>query len=188
MIRRVIAFRTARVRSIAAGVARAAAALSLQSPPRSQACGCSPSRKISMRLAPLLSFLFALAAGSAQAAATRVDPALPQGAIGGRIEFPVGIAPAMRICALSAAARQCIDAPAGRTLYRIEHLPDGDYQVVARVDSVATPIAGHVQAVQCIAAPCADPLATLRIVGGKEIANANLNGFYARRDEFPPLP
>lgn len=119
---------------------------------------------------------------------THVDPKSPQGAIGGRVQFPSGVAPAMRICALSPAAQQCIDAPAGRTLYRIEHLPDGDYQVVARVENADTPVAGHVHAVQCIRAPCPDQLETLELRGNKEIATADLNGFYAARSEFPPVP
>lgn len=133
-----------------------------------------------------------LLAGAGTAAAaladTHVDPAAPQGSIGGRIQFPAGVAPAMRICAISTRASQCIDSPAGRTLYRIGNLPDGDYQVVAHVDGGATPVAGHVQPVQCIRAPCPEQLATLSVAGGKEVATADLNGFYAERTDFPALP
>ena len=66
-------------------------------------------------------------------------------------------------------------------------MPDGDYQVVARVDNADTPVAGHVQEVQCIRAPCPPQLATLIVRDGKEIADADLNGFYAERPEFPAL-
>jgi hypothetical protein len=128
-----------------------------------------------------------LLAGNAGAIGTRLDPKGPKGAIGGRIEYPAGVAPAMRICALGAQTRQCIDSPAGRTLYRIEHLPDGDYQVVARVEGSDTPVAGHVEKVECIRAPCDEPLVTLSIAGGKDIATADLNGFYAERSDFPIL-
>jgi hypothetical protein len=89
---------------------------------------------------------------------------------------------------VSAAATQCIDSPAGRTLYRIEHLQPGEYQVVARVDSVDTPVAGHVQKVECIQAPCQDALVSLPLLPDKEIADADLNGFYAARPDFPALP
>ena len=141
--------------------------------------------KASHALLPALLLL----AGCAAAAegGTRLDPKAPQGALGGRIQFPAGVAPAMRICAVSGEAQHCIDSPAGRTLYRIGELPDGEYQVVARVDSPETPVAGHVQEVQCIRAPCPPQLATLTVAGGKEIANADLNGFYAERAEFPVI-
>jgi hypothetical protein len=136
-------------------------------------------------LLPALLLLTGCAAASAQG--TRVDPKAPQGAIGGRIDYQAGVAPAMRICAISGAARHCIDSPAGRTLYRIGGLPDGEYQVVARVEDASTPVAGHVHEVQCIRAPCPPQLATLFVAGGKEIADADLNGFYAERPEFPVL-
>lgn len=119
---------------------------------------------------------------------THVDPGAPKGAIGGRIQFPAGVAPAMRICALSSAASRCIDIPAGRTLYRIGQLPDGEYRLLASVDSAVYTVAAHVQAVQCIRAPCLDQPVTLAIAGGKDIADADLNGFYAERADFPPLP
>jgi len=136
-------------------------------------------------LLPVLLLLGGCAAASA--AGTRLDPKAPQGAIGGRIQYPAGVAPAMRICAITGVAQRCIDSPAGRTLYRIGELPDGEYQVVARVDNAETPVAGHVQEVQCIRAPCPPQLATLTVAGGKDIANADLNGFYAERPEFPAL-
>jgi hypothetical protein len=134
-------------------------------------------------LLPALLLLSGCAAASA--GGTRLDPKSPQGAIGGRIQFPAGVAPAMRICAIAGEARHCIDSPAGRTLYRIGELPDGEYQVVARVEDSATPVAGHVHEVQCIRAPCPPQLLTLSLAGGKEIADADLNGFYAQRPEFP---
>ena len=118
---------------------------------------------------------------------TRLDPKSAQGAIGGRIQYPQGVAPDMRICAITGVAQRCIDSPAGRTLYRIGELPDGDYQVVARVSDPALPVAGHMQEVQCIRAPCPARLATLAIAGGREVASADLNGFYAERADFPVL-
>ena len=118
---------------------------------------------------------------------TRLDPKAPQGGIGGRIQYPQGVAPAMRICAIGGAEQHCIDSPAGRTLYRIDELPDDSYQVVARVEDPQLPVAGHVQEVQCIRAPCPARLVTLELAGGKDIASADLNGFYAERSDFPPL-
>src|SRR4249919_1470725 len=141
--------------------------------------------KILYALLPALLLLTGCA--TASAGGTRLDPKSPQGAIGGRIQFPVGVAPAMRICAITAEAQRCIDSPAGRTLYRIGELPDGEYQVVARVEDAATPVAGHVHEVQCIRAPCPPQLLTLSLAGGKEIADADLNGFYAERPEFPAV-
>ena len=118
---------------------------------------------------------------------TRLDPKAPKGALGGNIQYPSGVAPAMRICAIGSAQQRCIDSPAGRTLYRIGELPDGDYQVVARVEDPKLPVAGHVHEVQCIRAPCPAQLVTLQIVQGKDIATAHLNGFYAERSDFPVL-
>ena len=132
-------------------------------------------------------FLAIFAAGALAHSGTRLDPKAPQGALGGRIVYPAGVAPAMRICALTAVAQRCIDSPAGRTLYRIGELPDGAYQVVARVQDPNLPIAGHVQQVQCIRAPCPAQLATLDITQGKEIASADLNGFYPERPDFPDI-
>ena len=39
---------------------------------------------------------------------THVDPKAPKGALGGRIRYPDGVAPAMRICALSSGLQRCI--------------------------------------------------------------------------------
>ena len=129
---------------------------------------------------------------AAQAGGTRLDPKAPHGAIGGRIEYPGNaVAPAMRICVLAApagGASRCIDSPAGRTLYRIDGLVDGDYQVVARVDAAETPVAGHVEQPECALAPCPTRLSTVTVAGGKDIATAHLNGFYAQREDFPVLP
>jgi hypothetical protein len=139
-------------------------------------------------LGTLLSLLLVAGpAGGGSVPGVRVDPKAPQGALGGRIEYPDGVAPAMRICAVSGAGQRCIDSPPGRTLYRIDRLPDGDYQVVAHLGDSATPVAGHVEQVQCIRAPCPAQLATLSIVGGKEFGTADLNGFYAERADFPVL-
>jgi len=139
-------------------------------------------------LACVLTLLLANAAPAASTGnETRLDPKAPQGAIGGRIAYPGGVAPAMRICALATGAQHCIDSPAGRTLYRIGGLPDGQYQVVAHVQDGQLPVAGHVKPVQCIRAPCNPQLVTLEIVQGKEVADADLNGFYAERADFPAL-
>jgi hypothetical protein len=136
----------------------------------------------------LLSLLLLFAAGCAASAGdTRLDPKAPKGAIGGRIQYAQGVAPAMRICAVSGVGQRCIDIPAGRTLYRIAELPDGEYQVVARLESTDTPVAGHVQQVQCIRAPCPARLVTLGVADGKDIATADLNGFYSERNDFPAV-
>ena len=133
-----------------------------------------------------------IVATGGDAGATRLDPKAPHGAIGGRIEYPGnGVAPAMRICVLAAnagGASRCIDSPAGRTLYRVDGLLDGDYQVVARVDAAETPVAGHVEQPECALASCPTRLLTVTVAGGKEVASAHLNGFYAQREDFPALP
>lgn len=116
-------------------------------------------------------------------------PGAATGSIAGRILYPSGPAPHLRICALGAQTSQCTDSPAGRALYRIEHLPDGDYQVVARVeDEGLLRVGGHVQQVQCIRAPCPDQLKTVSVAGGAQAAQIDLNGFYPARDEFPAIP
>jgi len=140
-----------------------------------------------MKLGLFLSMMLATTPVATTPPDTRLDPKAPQGAIGGRIDFPAGVAPAMRICAIAGQARNCVDIPSGRTLYRIGNLPDGDYQVVARVQDAGTPVAGHVKQVQCIRAPCPAQLETLQVAQGKEIATADLNGFYAEREDFPAL-
>ena len=138
---------------------------------------------------PLLLALLLLFAGGCAASAgdTRLDPKAPKGAVGGRIKYSQGVAPAMRICAITGESQRCIDIPAGRTLYRIAELPDGEYQVVARLQSTDTPVAGHVQEVQCIRAPCPPRLATLSVLDGKDITSADINGFYAERSDFPAV-
>jgi hypothetical protein len=143
-----------------------------------------------MKLGLFLSMMLATTPVATTPPDTRLDPKAPQGAIGGRIDFPGGVAPAMRICATTGEAERCIDSPAGRTLYRIGELPDGSYDVVASVEDPKLPFGGHVQQVQCVRAPCPSQRVTLEIVGGKQIATADINAFYATRDEFPaePLP
>ena len=142
-----------------------------------------------LRLSAAVVLCSGLCAGAAPGADTRLDPKAPQAAIGGRIQFPGnGIAPAMRVCALSEGNARCIDSPAGRTLYRIEHLLPGSYRVVARVQSPEWPVAGHVGSEDCGPPPCAKSLVTLALAEGQEIATADLNGFYAARADFPALP
>lgn len=131
----------------------------------------------------------AAAATTEAPAPATTKPDAATGSIAGRIVYPSGPAPHLRICALSAQTQQCADSPAGRTLYRIEHLPDGDYQVVARVeDEGLLRVSGHVQPVQCIRAPCPDQLKTVSVAGGAQVAQIDLNGFYPARDEFPAIP
>jgi hypothetical protein len=163
-------------------VAGVAVALSRPSPAHKQARGMIRSLAIALLML----------SAAAQAEGTRLDPKAPQGAIGGRIEFPGnGVAPAMRICVLpvgAAGASRCIDSPQGRTLYRIAGLVDGEYQVVARVDAAETPVGGHVEQAECALAPCEARLLTVSLAGGKDIATAHLNGFYVQRADFPALP
>ncbi len=134
----------------------------------------------------LLVPLAALAACSTTGGGAPADPA--SGSISGRIIYPSEVAPAMRICALGAESRGCTDSPAGRALYRIDHLSAGDYQLVARLVEGDMRVGGHVQPVQCIQAPCPDQLKTVTVAAGAAVAGIDLNGFYPAREEFPLVP
>lgn len=146
--------------------------------------------------APVMMTLALLAGCAAAGGGTRADSPKTDspkadaatGSIAGRIIYPGGPAPSMRICALGAQTQQCTDSPAGRTLYRIEHLPEGEYQVVARVEQGELRVGGYVQQVECIRAPCPAQLKTVAVAGGKQVAEIDLNGFYPAREEFPVLP
>lgn len=115
------------------------------------------------------------------------------GSIAGRIAYDAGPAPAMRICAIGSgdpaeATHRCVRTAAGATTYRIDGLPADDYSVFAWTTGAAPRVGGHVEQVQCIRAPCPPMPAGVTIAGGGKVEGVDLNGFYDRRDDFPPMP
>jgi hypothetical protein len=115
------------------------------------------------------------------------------GSIAGRILHPAQANPPMRICAIGSgpaarATRICVKTRAGQTRYRIAGLPSDHYVVIGRAGSGALSVAGHVQPVHCIRAPCPDMAAPVVVAPGARITGIDLNGFYERREDFPRMP
>lgn len=115
------------------------------------------------------------------------------GSIAGRIAYDAGPAPALRICAIGSgdpaeATHRCVRTAAGATAYRIDGLPADDYSVFAWTDTTPPRVGGHVRQVQCIRAPCPPMPEGVTLAGGAKVDNVDLDGFYDRRDDFPPQP
>lgn len=109
--------------------------------------------------------------------------------ISGKIAYPSEVTPAMRICAVRGTESPvCIDSAAGRTHYRIDRLPAGEFQIVAKLSEGDMRVGGHVQPVQCIRAPCPDQLKSVSLAAGADVTGVDLNEFYAAREDFPPIP
>ena len=130
------------------------------------------------------------AAAPAPAPATR---SAAGGSIAGRIAYDAGPAPAMRICAIGSgdpatAPHHCVRTAAGATAYRIDGLPDDDYSVFAWTTTSPPRVGGHVRQVQCIRAPCPPMPEGATVAGGARVDGVDLDGFYDRRDDFPPMP
>lgn len=130
-----------------------------------------------------------LLAGCATAAG-RPQPAT--GSIEGVIQHPAHVVPAMRICALSTAPtrepHRCTQTRASDDTYRIDGLPPGEYQVFAEVAKGMYRHGGHMQAVQCIRAPCPDQPKTITLASGAALRGIDLSFFDDERADVPPLP
>lgn len=141
--------------------------------------------------APLLIPLAAalLLAGCATAADI---PQPATGSIEGVIQHPAHVVPAMRICALQTAQpgepHRCTNTRASDDTYRIDGLPPGEYQVFAEAARGMYRHGGHMQAVQCIRAPCPDQPKTIKVTAGSRLDGIDLTFFDEARADFPALP
>ncbi len=139
------------------------------------------------RLACLIA-LSMVASGCAGSEPRRSDA--NTGSIEGAIQHPAHVIPAMRICAIGSgqpAARVCITTRNDAATYRIDGLAADDYIVIATAQSSLYSAGGHVQAVQCIRAPCPEMPATITLAAGAHVANVDINRFYEKREDFPAM-
>ncbi len=112
------------------------------------------------------------------------------GTIVGSIHHPAHLIPSMRICAIGSGEkppRVCVETRRDQATYRIDGLAPGDYTVIA-AGGGRYGIAGHVQQVQCIRAPCPEMPATVTVAAGATVSGIHINGFYQQRDDFPAMP
>jgi hypothetical protein len=137
-----------------------------------------------MRTLICFSLLLLAGCSSLQTAQTR------SGSISGKIAYPSETTPDMRICAVQVGGslHACIQAKAGDTDYRIEHLAPADYLVVAQMHEGDMRVGGHMYQVQCIRAPCPTHLQTVTVAAGAHVAGIDINDFYAAMNDFPALP
>ena len=147
----------------------------------------SPFHRLACAIA--LSLLASGCAGSGRRSADAERDART-GTIEGGIQHPAHVIPPMRICAIGSgqgATRVCVETRRDQSTYRIDDLVPGDYTVIAAGSGLYR-IAGHVQQVQCIRAPCPDMPATVTVAAGATVSGIDINGFYERRDDFPMMP
>jgi hypothetical protein len=116
------------------------------------------------------------------------------GSLAGVIQHPAQAVPAMRICAIGSGApaqarRVCVTTRNGDDTYRIDGLPADEYIVIARTEQASGlyRVGGHMQAVQCIRAPCPAMPKAVKVEAGAQIEGVDLNEFYERREDFPAL-
>lgn len=112
------------------------------------------------------------------------------GIIGGIIQYPGHVVPAVRVCAFDTQtqALTCIKTAAGQSKYQIKNLPAADCQIIASLEQWQYKTGAHVMQVQCIRAPCPAMLKTVSLQAGQALDKIDLNGFYESRDDFPELP
>lgn len=142
-----------------------------------------------MRSAALATTLALAACASAPGPGRAERPA--GGRIEGVIMHPAHVVPQMRICAIATdppRTPHCIDTRAGDDTYGIEGLPAGDYQVFAEVAKGLYRVGGHMQAVQCIRAPCPEQPRTITLPPGAALRDIDLTFFDESRTDFPALP
>ncbi len=131
-------------------------------------------------------------AGAKPGAKPPITDARGTGMIEGVILHPAKVVPALRICAIGSGApaeakRFCIDTRPGQDTYRIEGLPPDEYVVIAAAAAGRYRVAGHMQQVQCIRAPCPDMPRTVTVAAGAALVNIDINAFYEKRDDFPAI-
>lgn len=145
-----------------------------------------------MRLQATRFTMLAMALALTGCATAAGGPQRATGRIEGVIQHPAHAVPAMRICALSTAPtrepHRCTSTRAGDDTYRIDGLPPGEYQVFAEVTSGMYRYGGHMQAVQCIRAPCPEQPKTITLAAGVALGGIDLTFFDETRADFPALP
>lgn len=142
-----------------------------------------------MRVAALATTLALAACASAPAPGRAERPA--GGRIEGVIQHPAHVVPPVRICAIATDpphTPHCIDTRAGDDTYRIDGLPAGDYQVFAEAAKGLYRFGGHLQAVQCIRAPCPEQPKTIALTAGALLDGIDLTFFDEARADLPALP
>ena len=141
------------------------------------------------RNAPLAALALILALAGCAAADERTRPATAS--IEGVIQHPAHAVPAMRICALSTSdtrePHRCTTTRAGADTYRIDGLSPGDYQVFADARNGLYRLGGHMQAVQCIRAPCPEQPKTIALTAGALLDGIYLTFFDEARADLPAL-
>jgi hypothetical protein len=142
-----------------------------------------------MRFAALATTLALAACATAPGPGRAERPV--EGSIEGVIQHPGHVVPTMRVCAFAAdPARMphCIATRAGDDTYRIDGLPAGEYQVFAEAARGLHRFGGHLQAVQCIRAPCPEQPKTITLAPGAALGGIDLTFFDEARADFPALP
>lgn len=109
--------------------------------------------------------------------------------LGGVVEHPAHVVPAMRICAMPADGGRaiCADKPAHEDRWQLS-VPAGEYQVFAWPARGVSGTGAYLQPVQCIRAPCPPMPATVRVRAGDVRDDLDLTGFDPARTDLPASP
>ena len=109
--------------------------------------------------------------------------------LGGVVQHPAHVVPAMRICAVPADGGHavCADKPAHEDRWQLS-VPAGEYQVFAWPARGLPGTGAYLQPVQCIRAPCPPMPATVRVRPGEVRLDLDLTGFDASRTDLPAAP
>jgi hypothetical protein len=113
------------------------------------------------------------------------------GSISGKLGYPSEIIPAMTIVATNQTTNQFyfVETILNDSVYKIEHLPPGSYQVVAYLlgEDIS---GGYSEFVPCgLSVDCSDhSLITFQVTAGQETAGIDPLDFYAPPGTFPPNP
>ncbi len=130
------------------------------------------------------SLLVLMVAGCAHAAGGDAPATL-----GGVVEHPAHVVPAMRICAMptDGGAAVCVDKRAHEDRWQLS-VPAGEYQVFAWSDRPGDGPGAYLQPVQCIRAPCPPMPATVRVRAGDVRDDIDVSGFEDARTDLPASP
>ena len=142
-----------------------------------------------MKRISLLTML-ALVACAINTPDTTAGKAKDAGSISGTIQYAGQVVPRMRICAFNTEMQKthCVKIKAGQSKYRITDLAAAEYQIIAEIWQGKMKVAGHMQQVQCIRAPCPAMLKPVLLQTGQALGEIHINGFYESRKDFPVLP